>query len=399
MARKFTGELKMFPKLTAAQILPADGYAGTLLGRALYPGASPGPCVVAIREDGVHNISGTVPTVAQLLCNPNPLAVMRRALHNCVHLGKLDDLLANSTPDTHDPLKPYLLTPIDLQPVKAVGAMFINGLLQRVADAHGGNATVKVIEGAAGTTIDKIRPNTPEAERVRVALTEKGLWDYVLEVGFGPDIALFTKAQPLSAVGSGAEVGIHPASKDTFAEPEVVLLISPEGKIQGASLGIDMSMRDVEARSPLLLGRAKDLNATCAVGPFIRLFDQSFSLSNVQGMKLMYSIEGDDGEIFSDTGSMDQIGRSLITLARQTVNEHHGYPDGVALFTGCMFRPPKTRGADGGTFTHKVGDRVIIKAPPLGTLANRVNTTDKVRPWNFGIADLMSNLAHRHLLT
>lgn len=388
----------MFPKLTAGQILPADGYAGTLLGRALYPGVFPGPCVVAIREDGVHNISGTVPTVAHLLCAPNPLAVMHKALKNCVHLGKLDDLLANSTPDTHDPLKPYLLTPIDLQVVKATGATFINGLLQRVADAHGGDATVKLMEDAAGVALDKIRPNTPEAERLRTALLEKGLWSPVLEVGFGPDIQLFTKAQPLSAVGTGAEIGIHPASQSTFAEPEVVLLISPEGKIQGATLGVDMSLRDVEARSALLLGRAKDLNAACAVGPFIRLFDQSFSLPNVQGMKLTYSIEGDDGEVFSDSGSMEQIGRSLLTLVRQLVNEHHGYPDGVALFTGCMFKPPATRGSGGEAFTHKVGDRVIIKAPPLGSLVNRVNTTDKVRPWNFGIADLMGNLASRQLL-
>jgi len=354
----------MFPKMTAATVLPADGYAGTLVGRALYPGVFPGPCVVVIREDGVHNISGTVATMAELLNMPNPLATLHKALKNCVYLGSLDSLLENSTP----------------------------------ADANGGADTVALMEEAAGVELHKIRPNTEEAGRLRTALQAKGLWTPVLEVGFGPDVELFTKAQPLSAVGTGAEIGMHPSSSQTFAEPEVVLVISSDGKIRGVTLGNDMTLRDVEARSPLLLGRAKEHNATCAVGPFIRLFDRSFSLPNVQGMKLTYAFEGEDGELFSDTGSMDQIGRGLITLARQTINEHHSYPDGVALFTGCMFQAPVTRGGSGAGFTHQVGDVVTIKAPPLGTLINRVNTTDKVRPWNFGMADLMANLAHRQLL-
>lgn len=388
----------MFPKMTAATVLPADGYAGTLVGRALYPGVFPGPCVVVVREDGVHNISGTVATMAELLNMPNPLATLHKALKNCVYLGTLDSLLENSTPSTHNPLKPYLLTPIDLQAVKASGVTFVNGLLQRFAEANGGAETVALMENAAGVELSKIRPNTDEAERLRAALKPKGLWNHILEVGFGSDVELFTKAQPLSAVGTGAEIGMHPSSSQTFAEPEVVLIISSDGKIRGVTLGNDMTLRDVEARSPLLLGRAKEHNATCAVGPFIRLFDRSFSLPNVQGMKLTYSFEGSDGDLFSDTGSMDQIGRGLITLARQTINEHHSYPDGVALFTGCMFQAPATRGASGEVFTHQVGDVVTIKAPPLGTLVNRINTTDKVRPWNFGIADLMSNLAHRQLL-
>ncbi|HEY9163169.1 MAG TPA: fumarylacetoacetate hydrolase family protein [Magnetovibrio sp.] len=388
----------MFPKLTASQVLPADGYAGTLLGRALYPGVFPGPCVVVIREDGVHNISGTVPTMAALLNAENPLALVHKALKNCVYLGRLEEILENSTPSTHNPLKPYLLTPIDLQAVKAVGLTFVGGLLERVAAANGGDALVHEMEEAAGTQLSKVRPNTDEAARVREVLEQKGLWDHALEVGFGPDVELFTKTQPLSSVGTGAEIGMHPASTQTFAEPEVVLLIAPDGKIRGVTLGVDMTLCDVEKRSPLLLGRAKEHNATCAVGPFIRLFDRSFSLPNVQGMKLTYSVEAEDGAVFSDTGSMDQISRGLLTLVRQVVNEHHGYPDGVALFTGCMFKAPATRGGDGEVFTHKIGDVVTIKAPPLGTLINRVNTTDKVRPWNFGISDLMINLANRQLL-
>ena len=388
----------MFPKLSAGQVLPADGYAGTLVGRALFPGATPGPCLVVIREDGVHNISGTIPTMAELLNAPNPLVSLKRALKNCVYLGTLDELLENSTPSSHNPLKPYLLTPIDLQAVKATGLTFVGGMLQHVADENGGAATVKAMEDAAGVSLDKVQPNSDEAGRVRTVLEEKGLWTHVLEVAFGPEVELFTKAQPLSAVGTGAEVGIHPSSNETFAEPEVVLLANASGDIRGVTLGNDMTMRDVEARSPLLLGRAKEHNATCTVGPFIRLFDDTFSLPDVQSMKLTYAIEGSDGEVFSDSGSMDQMSHELTSLVRQTLNVHHGYPDGLALFTGCMFKAPSARGSDGGSFTHKIGDVVTIKAPPLGTLINQVNSTDKVRPWNFGIADLMSNLANRHLL-
>ena len=386
----------MFPRLTAAQILPADGYAGTLVGRALYPGVFPGPCLVVLREDGVLNISGTVPTMAELLNEPSPLSVINKATRNCLNLGSVDELLENSTPETHDPLKPYFLTPIDLQAVKGTGVTFVSGMLQRVADENGGAATVKLIEDAAGVSIDKIMPNTSEAQRVKAALDGKGLWTDVLEVGFGPDAELFNKAQPLSAVGLGAEIGIHPDSHSTFAEPEVVMVMNADGDVRGVALGADITLCDMIERSAMLLDRAKDSNASCAVGPFIRLFDESFSLANVQGMKLTYAFEGSDGVILTETGSMDQLSRSLHSIARQAFNEHHGFPDGLALFTGCMFKVPASRGSE--AFRHKVGDVVTIQAPALGALTTRVNTTDKVRRWNFGIADLMNNLANRQLL-
>lgn len=386
----------MFPRLTAAQVLPADGYAGTLVGRALYPGVFPGPCLVVLREDGVLNISGTVPTMAQLLNMPSPLSVVQKATHNCLNLGSVDELLENSTPETHDPLKPYFLTPIDLQAVKGAGVTFVAGMLQRAADENGGAATVKLIEDAAGVSIDKITPNTDEAGRVKTALNAKGLWNDVLEVAFGPDVELFTKAQPLSAVGLGAEIGIHPDSQKTFAEPEVVLVINGDGKIQGAALGADVTLCDKIEQSTMLLGPAKDSTASCAVGPFIRLFDDSFSLANVQGLNVTYAVEGSDGVVLTDTGSMNQLSRSLQSIARLAINDHHCYPDGFALFTGCMFPFPTARGDE--PFTHKVGDVVTIKAPALGALTNRVNTTDTVKRWNFGIAELMNNLANRQLL-
>jgi len=386
----------MFPILTAAQILPTDGYAGTLVGRALYPGVFPGPCLVVLREDGVLNISGTVPTMAELLNMPSPLSVVHKATHNCLNLGTVDELLENSTPETRNPLKPYFLSPIDLQVVKGSGVTFVSGMLQRLADENGGAATVKLIEDAAGVPVDKIMPNTTEAQRVSSALKAKGLWTDLLEVAFGPNVEVFTKTQPLSSVGLGAEIGVHPDSQKNFAEPEVVLVMNADGKICGATLGADVTLCDKIEQSTMLLGPAKDSTAACAVGPFIRLFDDTFSLANVQGLNVTYAIEGPDGVVMADTGSMDQLSRSLQSIAQQAFNDHHGHPDGLALFTGCMFPSPAPRG--GEPFAHKVGDVVTIKAPALGTLTNRVNGTDKVRRWNFGIAELMNNLANRQLL-
>ncbi|MFC1673463.1 fumarylacetoacetate hydrolase family protein [Pseudomonadota bacterium] len=387
----------MFPQLTAAQVLPADGYAGTLIGRALYPGVFPGPCVAVIREDGVHNISGTIATVAELLNQPNPLGIIHRALSNCAYLGTVDELLANSTPETHDPLKPYFLTPIDLQAVKGTGVTFVGDMLQRLADENGGAATVQLIERAADQDIHAIRPGTKQAQAVRDVLIEAGLWSAYLEVGFGPDIELFTKAQPLSTVGLGAEIGLHPDSIHNFAEPELVMVTDGQGRPRGVTMGVDLTLCDVEARSPLLLGKAKDNTASSAVGPFIRLFDESFSMPSVQGMKMTYIFEGPDSTVITDAGSMEDISRSLISLVRQTVNEHHGYPDGVALYTGTMFSAPTERGGQ-GPFTHMIGDVVTIKTPALGGLVTRINATNQTRRWNFGLADLMQNLAARQLL-
>lgn len=394
----------MFPKMTAQNVLPTDGFAGTLVGRALFPGAHPGPCVVVIREDGVHNISGTVPTMAELLNCANPIERANRATRNCVYLGSLDEVLQNSTPETHDPIQPYLLSPIDLQAVKACGMTFVKTMLEHAIEEQAQQDAAKAaelhtaLEGEIGSKLGTVVPGSDEAEKLKAALIERGMWSQYLEAGIGPHVEVFTKAHPLSTVGTGAEIGIHPDSTWSHSEPEVVLVVNSRGQTIGATLGNDVNRHDLEGLSALYLGRAKDSNAACSLGPFIRLFDGSFNIDDVRTQNVTMTIEGNDGYLLSENYPMAEMTRPLDDLVTQTFNEHHQFPDGLALFTGTMFYPNQDRNEVGKGFTHDVGDVVTIKAPALGTLINKVNYSNMVRPWNFGIADLMNNLAGRHLI-
>jgi fumarylacetoacetate (FAA) hydrolase family protein len=243
-----------------------------------------------------------------------------------------------------------------------------------------------------------VRPGSEQARRLKEALQARGLWSQYLEVGIGPDAEVFTKAQPLSAVGTGAQIGIHPASTWNNPEPEVVLVIAPDGRVVGATLGNDVNLRDVEGRSALLLGKAKDNNASCALGPFIRLFDQTFSLDDVRGCEVSVRVEGEDGFSLAELSSMRAISRDVLDLAGQAINRNHQYPDGLVLFTGTLFAPVQDRDAPGLGFTHKEGDVVTIAAAELGALVNQVTSSDRAPPWTFGAGALMRNLAARGLL-
>jgi fumarylacetoacetate (FAA) hydrolase family protein len=234
--------------------------------------------------------------------------------------------------------------------------------------------------------------------KLKALLIEQGLWSQYLEVGIGPDAEVFTKAPVLSAVGAGAEIGIHPGSEWNNPEPEVALAVNSRGKIVGAALGNDVNLRDFEGRSALLLSKAKDNNASCAIGPFIRLFDKSFTLDDVRAQEVELLVEGDDGFVMRGASSMKRISRDPQDLTDQTLNETHQYPDGFMLFLGTLFAPTDDRGEPGCGFTHRVGDIVTIRSPQLGALRNRVNTSDKVKPWRFGLRALITNLAARGLL-
>jgi fumarylacetoacetate (FAA) hydrolase family protein len=313
-------------------------------------------------------------------------------------IGDIDDILEWSTPEP-TPDCPFLLAPCDLQAIKAAGVTFVSSMIERVVEERaGGNAHQAEQFRASlvcelGSELKSVRPGSPEAARAKVLLTERGLWSQYLEVGLGPDAEIFSKAQPMSAVGFGAHIGIHPRSEWNNPEPEVVLAVSSRGRIVGASLGNDVNLRDFEGRSALLLSRAKDNNASCAIGPFIRLFDDGFGLDEVRVADLSLQVEGLDGFRLAGESSMRKISRDPLELVRQTA-DYHQFPDGFMLFCGTMFAPTQDRDQPGSGFTHKVGDVVEINSPLLGTLRNVVTTSDRAPSWTFGLRALIATLAN-----
>jgi fumarylacetoacetate (FAA) hydrolase family protein len=387
--------------LDPTRSLPEDRCAGTLIGRAFLPGE--GPAVVLVREDGVFDLSRTAPTVAGLLNRPDPLAEIAAAARDR-RLGDVAEVLANSDAGRRDPNRPWLLAPIDLQAVKAAGVTFVNSLVERVVEEQSRGdpsravAVRAALEGEIGVDLAAVTPGSPAAARLKSALQERGAWSQYHEVGIGPDVEIFTKCQPLSAVGTGADIGLHPASVWNNPEPEIVLAVNARGEIRGATLGNDVNLRDFEGRSALLLGKAKDNNGSAALGPFLRLFDPTFSLDDVRRAEVALEVHGSDGYVLRGASSMRMISRDPAAIAAQAIGPTHQYPDGLVLYLGTMFAPVEDRDKKGEGFTHKEGDVVRISTPRLGALVNRVGRSDRIEPWTFGLEALMRNLAGRGLL-
>ena len=369
-------------------ILPEDGTAGTLIGRVWRKGAAEGPSVVAVRAEGVFDITAAVPTVADLCNAADPLALARSPGER---IGSLEETIPN------------LLAPIDLQAIKAAGVTFAVSLLERLIEEHakGDPARAETVRGELnsiiGADVSTIKPGSPEAEALKKSLMARGAWSPYLEVGIGPYAEIFTKAPAMAAVGYGAEIGIRADSDWNNPEPEVTLVVNAKGAIVGATLGNDVNLRDIEGRSALLLGIAKDNNASCALGPFIRLFDQTFALDDVRKAKVELEVTGPDQFRLRGQSDLSKISRDPTDLAAQAMKSHQ-YPDGMVLMTGTLFAPTEPRTKGGTGFTHMVGDQVSIRSPKLGTLTNQVNHCDKIPPWTFGVGALMRNLAARGLL-
>jgi fumarylacetoacetate (FAA) hydrolase family protein len=391
----------MTSTLSASDCVPRDGSA-LLIGRVWVPAES-GPSVVAVRGEDAVDLTQAHPTVSHLLNRAQPDEV-RRIIKGAPAIARVDDLVANSAEGHRDAARPWLLAPSDLQAVKASGVTFVASLLERVIEerARGNPALAdgarREIQAIVGPDLRGVRPGSPEAARIKDVLIARDMWSQYLEVGIGPDAELFTKCAPMAAVGLGARVGIHPSSVWSNPEPELVLVINSAGTIVGVTLGNDVNLRDVEGRSALLLGRAKDNNASCAVGPFIRMLDDSFSLDSARRLSFQTTVEGLDGFRVSHTTHVSEISRDLADLASQAHSRYHQYPDGLLLFIGTMFAPVDDRGAPGSGFTHKTGDVVRIAAPELGALVNEVVACDQAEPWSFGTGALMTNLARRGLL-
>ncbi|MFF0924242.1 fumarylacetoacetate hydrolase family protein [Rhizobium leguminosarum] len=374
---------------------------GLFVGRAWNPQVA-GPSIVALREGELVDItSREAPTLSALLERQDAAGFVRAASGKAI--GSLQDIAANST-GTPDEARPYLLAPVDLQAVKACGVTFAQSMIERVIEEKAAGSPERAasirerVSTLIGGSLTNLKAGSPEAAKVKQALIDEGMWSQYLEVGIGPDAEVFTKSPVLSSVGWGADVGLHPISTWNNPEPEIVLAVNSRGEITGATLGNDVNLRDVEGRSALLLGKAKDNNASCSIGPFIRLFDAGYSLDDVRKAELDLKVSGQDGFVMHGKSSMSQISRDPTDLVKQTVGAHHQYPDGFMLFLGTLFAPTQDRDAPKQGFTHKIGDVVEISSAGLGALVNTVRLSTECPPWTFGISALMSNLAKRGLL-
>lgn len=370
---------------------------GVLIGRALLSEFDY-PRVVTVRDGQVVDITAKgMATVRDIAESGDAAGYVRSAEgQGC---GDVAAVLGGQGGDL-----PRLLAPIDLQAIKASGVTFVVSLLERVIEeqARGDKLRADTLRGEIleliGTDLSQLVPGSDSAMRVKDRLIEKGVWSQYLEVGIGPDAEIFTKGQPMSAVGHGAEVGLHPVSSWNNPEPEVALLVTSKGEIIGATLGNDVNLRDVEGRSALLLGKAKDNNASASLGPFVRLFDGDFTLETVKQAEIGLRVEGVDGFVLEGQSNMAQISRTPESLVAATIGTHHQYPDGLVLYLGTMFAPVKDRDGVGKGFTHKIGDTVSISTPSLGTLTNRVNLSTVCPPWTYGSSHLLRDLARAKLL-
>jgi fumarylacetoacetate (FAA) hydrolase family protein len=399
------GKALNFMRLSKKDVLPKDWRQACLVGRMWSPGKVPGPSPVGMIRGKLYDLTAFFPTTSELLNTSNPCKNVEKAVALGVpEISDLASIIENTEWSNRDPKSRYFLSPCDLQAIRACGVTFVSSMIERVIEEYANgdlkraSEIRKKISDVIGLRIHKIKPGSSDAMKLKRVLVREGLWSQYLEVGIGRDAEVFNKAQPLSAVGTGAQIGIRSDSSWNNPEPELVLSVNRAGQIVGATLGNDVNLRDFEGRSALLLGKAKDNNASCAVGPFVRLFDRTFKYGDLLKMVIKISIKGRDGYTLRGISDLSAISRSPKELVRQAINRSRQYPDGLFLFLGTQFAPTSDRSKKGEGFTHKLDDTVSIRSDLLGELTNDVTLSNRAPTWSYGLNDLMRNLSLRGLL-
>lgn len=382
-------------------ILPVDAQRATLVGRVWRPGI--GPALAVVRGEMIYDITTAHAPTMSALFELNDVAVWVNELKGKA-IGSVEAILANSDEQHKNKNLPFLLSPFDLQAIKAAGVTFAVSMLERVIEEQAHGAPEKAVEirrsiqNLIGDNLNLLKPGSQQAAELKKVLIEKGVWSQYLEVGIGPDAEIFTKCQVMSSVGFGAHAGIDARSVWNNPEPEIALAVSSTGAIIGATLANDVNLRDFEGRSALLLSKAKDNNASCSLGPFIRVFDEHYRYEDVLDSQVGLHITGDDGFVLQDVSNMQKISRAPADLVNATLSKNHQYPDGFALLLGTMFAPTQDRDQEKSGFTHHQGDIVSISSPKLGRLINRVEFCENCAPWAFGLQAFIKNLAKRKLV-
>lgn len=381
---------------TMREVLPRDDSA-LLVGR-VYDADRRVPVPVLVRGDGVWSLSGEAPTVSDLLDRDDHLAALRRAAATAP-TWHVDEVALPDAAAAGQRLT--LLAPVDLQAIKACGVTFAGSMIERVieershGDARRAAEVREEMSRAIGADLAGVRPGTPAAAALKDRLVARGWWSQYLEVGLGPDPEVFTKGPVLSAVGAGDDIGVPSFSSWNNPEPELVLVVDPRGAIVGVTLGNDVNLRDVEGRSALLLGMAKDNNRSTAIGPLIRVFDDAFTVDDARDLTIDLTVTGEDGYELRGVNSVSALSRTFEELVGAAMGRHHQYPDGCVLFTGTLFAPTEDRTAPGEGFTHRPGDVVSIENPRLGALVNTVRRTEELPPWTYGIRSLFADLSRQ----
>jgi len=171
---------------------------------------------------------------------------------------------------------------------------------------------------------------------------------------------LFPKALSHRVVGHRQKVRIRSDSRWSVPEPELTLLVSPQGKLLGYTVGNDVSARDIEGENPLYLPQAKVYDRSCALGPGVLIAGEDLPDETAISIEVWRGGEA----FYQDSTRLSEMKRSYQELIDYLMREC-SFPFGCYLMTGTGIVPP-------GNFSLQSADEILISIEGVGTLINQV---------------------------